>query len=177
MGWGIDKGWTLFLDRDGVINQRIFGAYVRSVEEFRFKSDFLAIAGFLAEKFDRIIVVTNQQGISKGLMTESNLSEIHRYMMEVINVVSGRIDHIFYAANAKGEFPDRRKPNPAMALEAKKLFPEIDFSKSVMVGDTDSDLRFGRDLGMKTVLVRSEEIVYEKADLIVDNLEELKLLM
>ena len=50
-----------------------------------------------------------------------------------------------------------RKPKPFMAIQAQKDFPEIDFEKSVMVGDTDSDLTFGENLGMKTVLIRSNE--------------------
>lgn len=168
--WNIDSGWTLFLDRDGVINERIWGGYVTTVEEFRFCPGALeAINGFSAV-FGRIIVVTNQQGISKGIMTEGNLLEVHTYMCQTVKEAGGRIDRCYFASNLAGTFPDRRKPNGAMGREAKADFPEIDFQRAVMVGDAATDLRFGKDLGMKTVLVKSAEEVDEMADLTVDSL-------
>jgi phosphoglycolate phosphatase-like HAD superfamily hydrolase len=60
-----------------------------------------------------------------------------------------------------------------MALEAQRQFPEIDFSKAIMVGDTDTDIRFGKELGMKTVLVESEEVTEEVPDHTVNSLLEL----
>lgn len=67
-----------------------------------------------------------------------------------------------------------RKPNPGMALKAKSDFPQMDFSKSIMVGDTDSDIEFGRNLGMKTVYVSHEGSRNDEADLIVDSLLDFK---
>ncbi len=173
MNWEIDDKWTLFLDRDGVINQRIFGGYVTRPEDFIFRPDFLEAISFLTEKFGRIFVVTNQQGIGKGLMTNRNLFDIHDFMLTKIKEHGGRIDEVFFASNLKGETPDRRKPNASMAQEAKENFPEVDFRLSVMIGDTDSDIKFGKELGMKTVLLRSEEKVTEKADLEIESLTEL----
>lgn len=169
----ITKEWTLFLDRDGVINKRNFEGYVTTPSEFEFLP--LAIEGIvkLSRIFGRIIVVTNQQGIGKKIMTERNLSVIHDYMLAMIHDNGGNIDDVFYAANLKGASNDRRKPLPNMGLEAQQKYPEIDFKKSIMVGDTDSDLRFGMNLGMYTVLINSEEPTTEKADLTVDNLNEL----
>jgi len=174
MKWEIDNSWTLFLDRDGVINERIFSGYVQKPDEFVLRNDFGKIAAFLAQKFQLILVVTNQQGIAKGLMSERNLFDVHDYMIGQIEKVKGRVDHIYFASNAKGDILDRRKPNPAMAMEAKVSFPQIDFNKSIMIGDTDSDIRFGQELGMKTVLLRSKEKVSVQADLEIDSLEELK---
>lgn len=170
--WQPDDSWTLFLDRDGVINERIFGAYVTCPEEFVFKVGVKESLRKLASLFGRIIVVTNQQGVAKQLMSASNLSEVHRYMMDQVNRSGGRIDYCLAATNRQGEQPDRRKPGPSMAEEAKELFPEIDFEKAVMVGDTDSDIRFGKNLGMRTVLVLSEENTQEKADVEVESLAE-----
>lgn len=169
----IDSSWTLFLDRDGVINQRDFEGYIRSKEQFHFLPGVLnALAGF-AQVFDRIIIVTNQQGVGKGLMTERNLEELHGYMLDKIVENGGRIDKVYAALNIRGARNDRRKPRPNMALEARQDFPEIDFKKSVMVGDTDGDIRFGMNLGMYTVLVNSKESVNEQPDYIVNGLEEL----
>lgn len=173
MNWEIDDNWTLFLDRDGVINERIFGGYVTAPSDFVFRTDFLDVIPGLSEKFRRIFIVTNQQGIAKGLMEKRNLLEIHDFMLSEIEKHGGRIDEIFFASNLKGEHPDRRKPGAVMALEAKEIYPEIDFERSLMIGDTDSDIRFGKNLGMKTVLLRSEEKIVEKADLEIDSLTEL----
>jgi histidinol phosphatase-like enzyme len=71
---------------------------------------------------------------------------------------------VYFAPELKNEANSTRKPNAAMALQAKKDFPEIDFSTSVMIGDTDSDIIFGKNLGMKTGLILSEEVVTEQAD-------------
>ena len=76
----IDKQWTLFLDRDGVINKKLDDDYVKNIEEFSFiKGSKEAIAVFNL-LFGRIVVVTNQQGIGKGLMSKQDLKEVHDYM-------------------------------------------------------------------------------------------------
>lgn len=171
--WNIDPTWTLFLDRDGVINKRIMGGYVTSVEEFHFNEGAEeAIAG-LSKQFFRVIVVTNQQGIGKGLMTERNLIDIHTYMCDQVHLAGGTIDKCYFAPNLKGADDDMRKPGPAMAELAKMQFPEIEFQKSVMVGDTDSDILFGKNLGMKTVRIITEEKIGVEADLSVKSLSEL----
>jgi len=171
--WEVDKTWTLFLDRDGVINKRNFDGYITQVEDFEFLPGVLEAISALSQVFHRIIVVTNQQGIGKGLMTERNLLEIHTYMNNEVYKAGGKIDKCYFAPNLKGAEDDMRKPGPMMAELAKMEFPEIEFSRCVMVGDTDSDIRFGKNLGMKTVRVRSEEKVELPADIEVDGLQEL----
>ncbi|MBK7408798.1 MAG: HAD family hydrolase [Saprospirales bacterium] len=155
--WKIDSDWTLFLDRDGVINRRIPGGYVCDWEEFQFLSGVLHAMALLNSRFQRIFVVTNQQGIGKGLMTESDLAHMHRRMYESIRESGGRIDAIYHCSAVAGQDDLFRKPAPGMALKAKNDFPEVDFSRSIMVGDTPSDMQFGHRLGMKTVWIESEE--------------------
>lgn len=173
MIWGIDKTWTLFLDRDGVINHRKIGGYILSTEEFQFLPNVPEAIATLNKFFHRTIVVTNQQGIGKGLMTERNLFEIHSYMMDEIFKVGGKIDKCYFAPNLKGAQDDMRKPNVAMGELAKMEFPEIDFKHSVMVGDTDSDILFGKNLGMKTVRIKTIEPIGIEADLTVESLNDL----
>jgi D-glycero-D-manno-heptose 1,7-bisphosphate phosphatase len=60
-----------------------------------------------------------------------------------------------------------------MGLEAKAQFPSIDFSQSLMVGDTDTDIQFGKQLGMKTALIKSPEVCRENPDYLVDDLLDL----
>ncbi|MBC7885080.1 MAG: HAD-IIIA family hydrolase [Saprospiraceae bacterium] len=149
----ISNEWSLFLDRDGVINERIPGNYISHWNEFKFLPGVLDSLGILSLHFKRIFIVTNQAGIEKGVLTHEGLKEIHNQMMEYVIYHGGRIDEIYYCP-FKGDLdPLCRKPNPGMALEAKNDFPDIDFSKSLMVGDSDSDIVFGNNLGMKTILV------------------------
>lgn len=158
----VDSSWTLFLDRDGVINVRKVGDYIKSVDEFKFLPGVLHAISKFSHLFGRIIVVTNQQGISKGLMTERNLDEIHRYMSFEVEKRGGRIDKIYFAPQLSKENSIMRKPNIGMGLKAKEDFPEIDFQKSIMIGDSDSDIAFGQALGMITVKLDAPELSQSK---------------
>lgn len=169
----IDASWTLFLDRDGVINERNFEGYIHTPEEFHFLPGVKEGLQILSEKFGRLIIITNQQGVGKGIMTEADLNEVHAYMQGELLKEGIELAAIFSATNLRGAEGDRRKPVSAMGLEAQAQFSGIDFAKSIMVGDTDSDIKFGKNLGMKTVLVRSKEVVKEESDWQVDNLIEL----
>ena len=171
--FNVDHTWTLFLDRDGVINQRIFGGYVLGKESFIFEPGVLPALKMASQRFGRIIVVTNQQCVALGLLSEPALAQIHQDMITEISTYGGRIDAVYAAIDSKTASPNRRKPNSAMGLEAKLQFPEIDFAKAVMVGDTDSDIRFGMELEMKTVLVESKEETTVVPDLKVNSLLEL----
>jgi histidinol-phosphate phosphatase family protein len=156
--WNIDKTWTLFLDRDGVINVRFPGDYVKRVEEFEFLPGVKDSIAKLSKIFGRIIVVTNQQGIAKGVYSHEDLNAIHSHMTRTIEMENGKIHAVFYAPQAAEENSPMRKPGIGMALQAKNIFPEIDFSKSIMVGDTQSDMQFGKSSGMKTVFVGEDEL-------------------
>lgn len=150
----IEKGkWTLFLDRDGVINERLPQQYVCSRDQFHFLPGIPESFPLLTPIFNRIIIVTNQQGIGKGLMTISQLEVIHNFMRSSIRKMGGTIDGIYYCGHKTDEVPNHRKPSPYMAYQAKKDFPEIDFKRSIMVGDQDSDIEFGLNTGMKTVWI------------------------
>jgi D-glycero-D-manno-heptose 1,7-bisphosphate phosphatase len=152
----IGQGWTLFLDRDGVINRNIRRGYVRDWEEFQFLPGSLDALAMLNSRFQRIFVATNQQGIGKGLMTEADLAHIHSRMYESIRESGGRIDAIYHCPALNSERDMCRKPEPGMALKAKAEFPEIDFSRAIMVGDSPSDMEFGRRLGMQTVWISGD---------------------
>lgn len=148
----IGEGWTLFLDRDGVINEDKPGSYIFSPEEFHFMPGAPAIFAELANRFSTILVVTNQRGVGKQLMTEETLQVIHHQMREAIVAAGGRIDAIYYASSLSNKDP-LRKPNPGMALRARRDFPTIDFSRSIMIGNNISDMQFGRNAGMYTVFL------------------------
>ena len=150
----IDASWSLFLDRDGVINERIVDGYVQNCASFRVLDGVADAIAILKKRFGRIFVVTNQQGIGKKIMTANDLQRIHKYMETELSTT---FDGIYYSPHLAQENNVMRKPNPGMALEAKKNFPEIDFKKSVMVGDSASDIQFGKNLQMKTVYISPQK--------------------
>ena len=165
LDWNIDASWTLFLDRDGVINQRIMGGYVQSVDQFNFIEGVPESIAKFSSLFSSIFVITNQQGIGKRIMTERNLLDIHSYMIVELKKRNGIISKCYYAPELKSDQNSTRKPGTKMGLQAQKEHPEIDFSKSIMVGDTDSDILFGKNLGMKTVRIKTEEPINIEADI------------
>ncbi len=146
----INGDWTLFLDRDGVINHEKNEDYIRHWGEFEFYAESLIALPLLAQKFNKIIITTNQKGIGKGLMTDADLANIHQHMTNKILELGGRIDAIYYCSDLNNDSYNR-KPQPGMAFQAKTDFPTIDFNKSIMVGNRMSDMEFGRNAGMHTV--------------------------
>jgi len=150
-----DKNWTLFLDRDGVINNEHLGSYIMNVEEFTFCDGSLEAMKRFNDLFGNIVVVTNQRGVGKGLMTLEDLKTINNNMMNEVADAGGRIDMV-YAATSVNNNDHNRKPNPGMALQAKEDFPTIDFKKSVMVGNAISDMEFGKKLAMHTIFITSK---------------------
>lgn len=164
---------TLFLDRDGVINVRNFHGYITSPDHFVFCEHAIEGLRLLSSLFERMIIVTNQQCVGKKILSKSNLDELHRYMLKMLETNNIKIHAIFVAENLKGADNDRRKPSPIMGYEAKNQFPGIDFSCSWMIGDTDSDIKFGTNLGMQTGAIQSEERLTLQPSLLANDLVEL----
>ena len=143
----IDPSWTLFLDRDGVINNEVHLKYVNTWDEFNMYDGVLEAFRIFSEKFSLIFIITNQRGVSKGITKAEDLTIIHDNLTADIIAASGRIDKIYICTDIDDLSPNR-KPNPGMAWQAKKDFPAIDFSKSIMVGNTMGDMGFGRNAGV-----------------------------
>jgi histidinol-phosphate phosphatase family protein len=161
----IDNTWTLFLDRDGVINKKIENDYVKHSSEFEFIDGALNALRILNSLFKTIIIVTNQQCIGKRIILPEDLELIHKNMLYEITYLKGRIDKIYYAPYLESENHPDRKPGIGMAIKAKKDFPSINFNKSIMVGDSMGDMDFGRNAGMKTVFISNEAKHDERIDL------------
>ncbi len=148
----IDSSFTLFIDRDGVLNHEKFEDYVLNWKEFQFYDTTIEALAILEPLFKKIVLVTNQKGIGKGLMSINDLENIHSNMLSEINKGGGRIDQIIYCPDLDNDSYNR-KPNPGMAFQATQKYPEIDLSKSMMVGNRISDMGFGRNAGMYTVFL------------------------
>jgi len=154
----IDDTWSLFLDRDGTLNRKIENGYVTSWEEFEFLPGVLEALSECSQIFNRIVVVTNQQCVGKNLISEKSLHEIHSKMIEEIQNSGGKIDHVFYCKELADKDVNCRKPKTFMGYKARDKFKDIDFNKSIMVGDSWSDMRFGKNLYMKTVGISGENV-------------------
>ena len=171
----IDRNWTLFLDRDGVINHEKQESYIFHYGEFAFYEGVKEALKVFNELFGRILVVTNQRGVGKGLMTARDLDDIHREMVAEIDAAGGRIDRIYYCDSLTNDHPNR-KPNPGMAFLAKEEHPAIDLERSIMVGNNISDMQFGRNAGMHTVFLLTtspeQELPHPDIDLAFNSLHD-----
>lgn len=143
---------TLLLDRDGVINRLRPNDYVKTWEEFEFLPGVFEALERFARYFKYIFVVTNQRGVGKGLMTEQDLNLIHAKMCNRIKEHGGRIDRIYYCT-ALTEEDDRRKPGTGMFREILTDFPNVAPETCLMIGDSDSDMEFARNCGIKGIKV------------------------
>ena len=147
MNLEIDQDWTLFLDRDGVINEEKHQAYVNHLDEFVFYPKAEAAIAMLSPMFYKTIVITNQKGVGRGITIIDELTRIHQHMVSEVEKAGGNIHHIYYCPDLENDSPNR-KPNPGMALQAKQDNPEIDLSNSIMIGNNASDMYFGRNAGI-----------------------------
>lgn len=163
-GFCFTKEWSLFLDRDGVISRRLPDDYVRQWDEFRFLEGALDAMKIFNNIFGTIIIVSNQQGVGKGLMSAENLNLIDKEMKAAVAMNGGRIDASYYSPHLASENHPDRKPGTGMGIRAKADFPGIDFKRSVMVGDSMTDMEFGRKLGMFTIYISESEIEHEWID-------------
>ncbi|HNU88162.1 MAG TPA: HAD family hydrolase [Ferruginibacter sp.] len=169
----IDKTWTLFLDRDGVINYEKHKDYIHTWDEFYFYEGVKDAIAVFSKKFKYIIVVTNQRGIGKGITRTEDVELIHKNMKTEIEKKGGRIDAVYFCPDLDESSPNR-KPNPGMGLQAVSDLPGIDLSKAIMIGNTLSDMQFGRNMGIKTIFLpttRPEVDLHdERIDAVYDSL-------
>ena len=145
-----------FLDRDGVINVRLpDGAYVTRREEFVFCEGVAEALRLLQEKGFLLIVVTNQRGIGRGLMSEKDLDDVHRGMKEALEREGVTLDAVYFCPHNLDDDCDCRKPRPGMLIAAMKRFA-IDRESSIIIGDSETDIEAARAAGVGGVLVVPE---------------------
>ena len=141
----------VILDRDGTINHDS-DHYIKSLEEFRpIKGSLEAIAR-LTQAGYRIVVATNQSGISRGLFTTRTLFEIHDHLQRAASQAGGRIDAFFFCPHADAAGCQCRKPQPGMLLEVARRF-NVSLEDVFMVGDALRDVQAAAAAGARPVLV------------------------
>ena len=144
----------VFLDRDGVINRRLVGDYVKSWEDFEFLPGVLGALKRLAVAGRRVILISNQSGIGRGLMRNEDLEMIHKEMKRQIEEAGGKVEKIYVCPHHPDDKCSCRKPQPGLLLQAAKV-NNIDLAKSFFVGDSATDIEAGNRVGCITIQVGS----------------------
>lgn len=151
---GID---TVFLDRDGVINEKMpEGTYVGSLGDFKILPGAVESIARLHSAGIRVIVVSNQRGVALGYYSDVDVMTIHAELQGKVQCMGGQIDGFYFCPHDRNEC-DCRKPRTGLFEKAKRDFPSIAGERSVMVGDSLSDMEFGASAGMATIFVRGSE--------------------
>jgi D-glycero-D-manno-heptose 1,7-bisphosphate phosphatase len=146
---------TVFLDRDGVLNQKMpEGRYVTSFSEFQLLPGVQQAIARLNGAGLRVIVVSNQRGIALGLYNATDVDQIHASFQNSTRAHGAHVDAFYFCPHDKSQC-NCRKPLPGLFEQAQADFPEIASDSSVMIGDSWSDIEFGRRLGMRTIFVDS----------------------
>jgi len=155
---------TLFLDRDGVINVKLNEEYVKNTADFEFMIGAERAISKLSKIFNRILIVTNQQGIAKEIMSDKDLDFLHEYMLFELKKKGGIIDKIYYCPHLSAENCNCRKPNTGMIQQAIIDFPDMKIEDSYLIGDSDTDIIAGNKMGLITVKVDNEYTLLKWCD-------------
>ena len=145
---------AVFLDRDGVINENVDGDYVRSWDAFHFLPGALDAIAALTRAGLPIAVVTNQQGVGKGIMPAADVDSIHERMLATIGAAGGRVDAVLYCPHLASDGCDCRKPQPGLLTRAATQLG-LDPARSTFIGDALSDVQAARAAGCRPILVRT----------------------
>lgn len=145
---------AVFLDRDGVINEE--NSYITNLSKlkiFPYANDCIKEMhklGYL------VIIVTNQSGVARGMMSETDVMEINEYIKKEIGVdaIYYCPHHVYGIIKSYSQSCKCRKPNVGLIEQACKDF-DIDLHKSFMVGDRASDIQTGKNAKVRTVLLES----------------------
>lgn len=166
----LKKKRVIFLDRDGVINEKAAKAnYVKNWEEFKFLTGVVEALKKLTQHQYEIFIISNQAGIARGLINVSDLEDIHRKMQQTLKKDGIRISQIYYCAHGWDEGCFCRKPKPGMLLQASKDY-FINLSKAVFIGDDIRDKEAGDAAGCKTILVsKNNNLLSVVEKILIDN--------
>jgi D-glycero-D-manno-heptose 1,7-bisphosphate phosphatase len=147
---------AVFLDRDGVINQKPKeGEYITSGDDFHILPGAADGIALLNRAGYKVFVMTNQRCVAKGLLTVADLEKIHEQMSQALSRASAKLDGIYFCPHDYEPSCNCRKPAPGMLLEAAQEHG-VDLRSSWVVGDSEIDIQAGKSAGCKTARVFNE---------------------
>jgi D-glycero-D-manno-heptose 1,7-bisphosphate phosphatase len=163
---------AVFLDRDGVINQKpTEGQYVTRWEEMYLLPGVAQAIGLLNRADFRVIVISNQRCVAKGLVTAQEVDFMHQRMCEHFAAAAANIDGVYYCPHEKWPACSCRKPAPGMLLDAARKH-QLDLAASWMIGDSEIDVEAGRNAGCRTARLLESDTVDDQADVVAFSLRE-----
>jgi len=148
------KKGAVFLDRDGVVNACPTHRYITTWKEFRFLPGVLKALRILAYHGKPVFIISNQSGVGRGLLKNSQLQIITRQMLRTIRRAGGKVQSVRYCVHQLEDGCGCRKPRIGMLEEAVRRY-SVDLKKSFVVGDQETDILMGRSAGCRTILVLS----------------------
>jgi D-glycero-D-manno-heptose 1,7-bisphosphate phosphatase len=143
---------AIFLDRDGVINERILNGYVTHWHEFQFIEGAVYTLRELSRLRLPIMVISNQSGIGKGLVSRDALEHLTGRFVATLRHRGGRIDGVYYCPHRPDEGCPCRKPKPGLLLRAASDW-RIDLGASVLIGDAVTDIQAAQAAGCRSILI------------------------
>lgn len=166
---------VVFLDRDGTIN--VDRGYVYRIDDWQLLEGSIEALGRLKKLGFRLAVVTNQSGIGRGYYRMSDVDQLHQHFAQLLAGEGLALDAVALCPHDPNQECDCRKPRTGMAREIERQLGEpIDYTHSWTVGDKISDAEFGRAIGTRVALIRSnywdESTLSFKPDRIVTSLLE-----
>ena len=141
---------TVFLDRDGVLNRRIEGGYVTRWSDFIVLRGVLSALRVLREHNFQVVIVSNQAGVGKGLVTWERLARITQRSLRKFALAGGSVDAAFFCLHQPSDNCNCRKPKPGL-LQAAARCLEIDFAHSFLIGDSPADIAAGAAMKCTTI--------------------------
>jgi len=142
----------VFFDRDGIVNESPGPGYVQRWEDFHLQPGFVAALRTALAKGYAAVVVTNQQGVAKGLLTEAELQDIHARLRAQLRARGLDLLDVLHCPHFAADGCACRKPKPGLLLRAAQAH-RLDLAASWMVGDAETDVEAGRGAGCRTVRV------------------------
>lgn len=159
------KSKAVFLDRDGVINKDS-RRYIKSLDELRLINGIFKYIQKLNDDNFKVIVISNQSAINRGLTTKKEVDKIHNYLQKECRKNNCKIDAIYYCPHRPDENCSCRKPKIGLILKAAKNH-SIDLKSSWFIGDKDSDIKAGKRSGCRTFKVRKNGSLRKAVKLII----------
>jgi D,D-heptose 1,7-bisphosphate phosphatase len=153
------KNTAVFLDRDGTINEEV--GYLDSLDKFKIIPGAYEAIRLINESGMKVVVISNQAGVARGLFTEDFVKITHEYLQNALRKKGAYIDNFYYCPHHPTEGIELyrqvcncRKPAPGMLLQAAQDL-NIDFKRSYLVGDRFNDMEAGKKIGIRRILVKT----------------------